>query len=449
MMKKLVALILAVVMVMAMGSVAFADDYGVNDSGSNEISFVKTIDVYNAENITVYGPGITYTYAIAPVNSSNEGELITDTTITDVSGKTITVRNGITAGVSFKENKNSAIFTENDPVSITSSGHETVSKNVTLTITPSAFPAAGVYRYKITETSDTNAMNAAGITRDTTKYNDTRYLDIYMKNNTAGTAREVMGYVMFVSSSATADISRNPATTTNQIDGKTTGFEEQYDENLNGTSDATDKGLGDKYYTYNYTVTKDIKGDLADQSHPFPFDVETSGAVTYHQFTVETTATTVNNVTVTGITDTSVSGGTTTGVGKIGTKISTGLADDKTITLKGLPANTKVTVTETNDTDEVYKVTVKEATGDLTIVDAANTNKGATQTTAEKAITNYTAYNTPVSAPTAAMTSTTFTNELDDISITGVAMRVAPYILILATGMVLVLISRRWKAEEE
>ena len=64
---------------------------------------------------------------------------------------------------------------------------------------------------------------------------------------------------------------------TNTTLKKTTGYDSG-DNNGSGSSDSDDGNMADKYYTYNYTVKKNITGTLADKKHEFPFTVKTTAS---------------------------------------------------------------------------------------------------------------------------------------------------------------------------
>ena len=102
-MKKLTALLLALVMVLAIGSTALAsapdtagDAYNgasQTTTGSNTIPLTKTIVFINENSSTVYQPNITYQYAIAPVDPGTA-------TVTDDTPDTAKVNAGVAGGVS-------------------------------------------------------------------------------------------------------------------------------------------------------------------------------------------------------------------------------------------------------------------------------------------------------------------------------------------------------------
>lgn len=271
-------------------------------------------------------------------------------------------------------------------------------------------------------------FEAAGLTR-ASDYDEERYVDVYIKNGTNGL--EVAGIVVFIGNKSIDGKTAN----NNEITGKTTGFVDTYDKDINDTAETAGSGMADKYYTYNYTLTKSITGTMADKTHYFPFAIKTTGAVAGQNFTV--TATETPNL-VNGVAD---------GVAATSTDINAKLKDTQTVTIKGLPANTSIEVVETNDTTDTYNVTASDASVTAKFVDNVATAAGGTQTTKVNPVSNYAS--NKITEPTALLTATTFVNNLNEVSPTNVVMRFAPYLFILGGAMLLLVASRRRKAEQE
>lgn len=324
-----------------------------------------------------------------------------------------------------------------------------VEKTSNLTLDISKFSRPGIYRYVITESvtspstgaTDSAKLQAAGLTARDAEYATTRYLDVYIHYNTSGDL-EMYGAVIFKSASATPG--QDSITTTTE---KTTGFE----PGLDSASDySTDKNV-DKYYTYDFTVKKTVSGSMADKNHEFPFYVTVSNSINGAMFTYTgdsaesfTGATNVSGVVTLNAADFSI--------GADSTSSSLTLKNNDTIVLVGLPSK--------QDTGSELSVVVKEFnnTFDQYTASATALVSGSATTQALNPTTGI----MPASTGTAALASAfdiktndvanqviAFTNNLSEISPTGVVLRVAPYALMLGAGIVLFLLSRRRKEENE
>lgn len=385
---------------------------GVLTTNENTLTFQKDIVVHNEDTsvTSVYGPTVSYTYAIAAA------EVGTETSIKDSGGNVSHVKAGIPAAVSFTDNQ--AEFTT-AAVALTG-GDGVVSDDVALSFTPSAFGAAGIYRYKITETH--GDLTAACITRSA-HYSADRYLDVYVEND-AGGELKISAYVMFHDADTTSfDATDN---TSGNTEKKTDGYDADDDST---STDPTGGGdMADHYYTYNYSLKKEITGGLADKTHQFPFTIETTGFVT--TYSVEKSA----------------QNATAPETGTVGTDLSVALANDGTVRLVGLPANATVKVTETNDTPDTYKTSAANPT-----VAQASVESG--RTLGFDAAVNLTDYATNQTAEpgkdTALGTETVFTNELASISPTGVVLAVAPYAIMLAAAAFFILMFAKNRKKDE
>ena len=450
-MKKLVSLILAIMMIAAVGA-AWASDISTLTNGvaeqttlgtavGNVINFNKEIVLFNEDTtgVTAYEPSVTYSYTIAKADSTKKvAVLLESPTVTDsaddhetgVGAITAVVYNGVPDAVTFTTN--TATFSNTTAVSSVKSTGTVASKTLTLTFTPAQFPHAGIYRYLITETDDTTLSRAkAGVTSGAS-YAATRYLDVYVLSTDGTVANNyIYGYVMFEGSTTT---SITPSTT------KSSGY---VASETSGTYSTTDV---DYYNTYNLKVTKDIDGSLADTSHEFPFRVvftgpnDTSATIQY-VVTKDGTAQTAQTTTI--------AKGNTAATNTIGTLADSStlkLDDDDFVTFYGLPAGVTATVQEMNDTYDIYRVSATaDSTNNGTFTYSAANVASQANATATSAISN----NATTTTAATADSEVTVTNTIEVISPTGYVSRFAPYALILVAGIALLIVAKKRKPAKD
>lgn len=489
--KRISALVLALVMVLAMSTTAFAADLGGTEVGvagtwsnpdepitqEKTINIKKEITAFNPTESFIYGPEIQYTYTIAAASGS-ELVNITDETTDHVSNlaTTTTALAGVTTNLTATGDGSTAgtptiVWTNADILDASSSGTANY-KNLTIDFSNVVFTAPGVYRYKITESAD--AYTTSGVTDGTSTA--IRYLDVYVKRSDSSTSPYALytdgstaaqwiiyGYVCI--DSTYDDDAVTPSTK------KTNGFVAKSEDATSGTTTA------DQYHTYNLTVGKTLSGDTTMNTHQFPFDVAfsngTAGTATEtFRFAVKTSGNATINATYLNhnAAGTSLGGNTvaanaldyTTASDVVTTEHKDGdptIANGATVTYVGIPSTVKAAVTETNDVvgttystrayaDEgnVVATTQVAFTGGTAVLgtDGSLANGLATTDQGDTAIF------AQASAPTADTNQwIQFKNDLAIISPTGVAFRVAPYVLMLCAGMALVLITRRRENTEE
>ena len=440
--KKLSALLLVLVMVLAMSANAFAADFPGDEEGvvgtwtqpdkeivqGKSINIQKEIIAFNANSTTVHAPVVTYTYKVTPAAVDN-------LTVTDeardhaegVGAVTAPVKPGITTGLvvtgadasgtpvagsagSATEAQATLVFDNNSTWKTADDG-DTNSYNIGLDFTNVVFAQPGVYRYQIAETISAASYDVIAMKDGAF---DTVYLDVYVDGNHA-----IYGYVcMKDNNSVTPDTK------------KINGF-------VNSTTASSDGA--DKYYTYDLVLSKDVVNDTyAESNIAFPFTVIFNNPEGY------TSTFTIGQTVVEGSTGlTTLTGIPTAWNGVVRVK------DGANITLTGIPAGVDVDVYETNiATGATYNVATAVNGG--TPVNDANVTWGTRPDTAVAQQTNKEAYqstkatiNTTKIAKVDANQTLVITNTLVLISPTGIVMRVAPYVLILAAGVALLVLSRR------
>jgi len=495
--KKLSAVALALVMVLALSATAFASDNtpssepttstpeavadgdmkgdatedGVLGEFDNvgkvkniytgkDVILYKQLTVYNQDETTINAPTITYNYTVTAGEASGEDA------ITDKFGTQQAVKAGILGGVTVAGavSKTNETWTfESGPLSTT--GHLAFMPTVQLKAASSGeknvfpikvdfsgvtFTAAGVYRYIITETvdktsgTDDDAKNAAGIADGA--ISNIRYLDVYVKDSTTAGKYEIYGFVCFQNLQNPDKINGTSGNNKNVTAvAKTEGFVADKGWNSTGSVETTDNLTADAYYTFNVIVSKTLVNDQAMKDHDFPIAVNfTNSDVT------------ANVVIITKSTETPTSGNPTTTTSSLSSgalsTTTTGIADTPDIddgsSVKyigipvGITKGTKVDVYETND------VTGTTYTSDIMVDTTAGTSKVISWIATDNANKSETATLT-VTADAADTTAheIAFTNTLMHISPTGVTLRYAPYMAMMGLGVVALPLSLRKKEE--
>ena len=422
--KKFLAIAIAVVMMAALSVVVLADADMNGEAGvigeftavedievqDNAVIIYKEITAYNPAECTVNAPEITYTYTIAAGSSGKN--------VIDAAGIHIATKAGVDPDdvelTNEETGDNTIVWDNTDTLNASSTGVKNV-KPLKIDFSDVEWPGAGVYRYEITEAAAT--YGTSGVVDDT--ISNTRYLDVYVKDGNPVTADDpdyvIYGYVL--STNDNDIIGDSTATDENSVAAaqKTEGFV------------ALDDLTADSYYTFNFSVSKNLTNDSANLDHQFPFTIElenddvTGNVLPIMTITAPATQAALVSAPIAG-----------TWTPKI--------ADDGKITYVGIPAGTTVTIHEKNDvTGTTYKVTI---TGADTNPDAANIYSGSDS--ANAVINN----GATAGAAATANRDVVFTNNLELISPTGVIVRVAPFALILLAGIVLFVIVRRRKVED-
>ena len=392
-MKKLTALLLALIMVLAIGS-ATADgitsDNGIlgNKDSTNAINSF-TFDVTLKKKAGVNNPELIPTYVIA------ENDEVANP-----------YKAGIPGGLYFGTDANKTTFQPN----LTNT--ETTQK-VTVSVDADLFDTAGpgVYRYKITETIPTDKVAIGFEALDATE----KYIDVYVKKN--GTSNIVYAVAMFNEIDAT---SKAPTTS------KDGGFEIGYTHDDHDNDDTT----SDEPVSYDVKILKTLSGSAQDPSETFKFTLDIAA--------LPAAAGTIINVEKYEVPDAPATI-------ELGTAVSKDLTfkGNSYIILKGVPKTLGITISEeiANDGGDYTTSLTPENMTTTGPVTGATTNVARTVSASVKELTGT---ETDIGL-------ITVNNARDSISPTGVVLRVAPYAIMLGAGVVLFIIlkSRKNKAVEE
>ena len=418
--RKVASIFIATAMVAAMGVSAFAADENENINGNGTVIgnndpaaaalkktlvIEKELTVYNPETTKVYAPNITYTYAIEGIDDPQK-------VVTDKDGVSATTKKG-PSGATITD----VSWANTEKVDASKTGTANT-KDITIDFSNVTFSGtgegAGVYRYKITETSTDKAAN--GIKEGTIA--NERYLDVYVRDPRSGeNGYQIYGYVLFENNN---NIDGRDSATTDTVAQavKTEGFV--------ATTSPSGNLTADSYYTYNVSVTKTLVNDSANETHAFPFDFA---------FTKDASLTgNFNLIASYAAADTPT---------EMGATISTTIAHGATVKYTGIPCGTEVEIVETNDIPtSAYKVTTTGADDNIS---GKLVNNGETT---DKDNTTVKVKSTTVLTEAEKNFDITFTNTLELISPTGVAMAILPFVILLGFGIGFMVLGTTKRKEE-
>ena len=139
---------------------------------NNTVSIRKDLIFINDAATAVREPNTTYTYTLSAVDMS-----AATATVKDSDGMSSPVKSGVADAIT---TKTATITFASTATSATSEAGVTQTRyaDFTFDLAGTKFPGPGIYRYKIVEANATKAT--VGIDAMAT-YNDTRYLDVYVK----------------------------------------------------------------------------------------------------------------------------------------------------------------------------------------------------------------------------------------------------------------------------
>ena len=408
--RKIGAVLLTFAMALAMNSTVLAvttdatkNSYEGIESTDNTIGIAKSIVFVNEEDIVVREPNIVYTYTISsatPGTATITGKDTTDTydiTLPVKAGPMSAVTGATTAATS------TVTFADTATSSASSTGISSTAKYANFTFTPATFGAPGIYRYKISESTDVTKASV-GITEVAT-YSADRFLDVYVRWNSARTALEIYGYVLFEGAESDSIAYSN-------VTMKSEGY---VNTSTSGQADV------DVYTTQNLEISKVTTGALADKDNDFPVTITLTKASGLSD-SIKLDYSTTNNGSLTRV------GNDTVGdYVNMDAVLSGTVRDSSTIKITGIPTGSSVEMTETNNTSDYYRVKAGITDGGEDLLAEATVNNAAT------------------SSATASLTIDAkkeihFTNTLSEISPTGFVVRFAPYALVLLGGILLIAI---------
>lgn len=269
-------------------------------------------------------------------------------------------------------------------------GDSNLTKQATVNFKDVVFPAPGIYRYIITETK-VPSDDAKDTIYENIHYDAVadRYLDVYVENIIDKTTNKVTGYTI------THSVLTEEAITPVQNGDNIT-----YGDGNKSKSE----GYENAYKTWDLTVDKTIKGTMANHADTFKFEIVISGMQ-------EKATVTVGQKTYEADKDGNI-------------KIEAELGDGQDTKIEGIPSNASYTITEKLSGTEGYTPSIEAK--------ASANAEGAT-----------------VSANMDPADETVhYTNTKNAVTPTGVAMTVAPYILMVAVAGIFAILFLRRRHEE-
>ena len=408
--KKSIATLATFAMVLSLSVVsAFAAPIasGVATTADNQLTIPKGVTFLNDDSVTSYGPGITFTYSIAPA-TVEDGAV----TVKDADGHIGTVHSGPAGGLTL--DSASLAFPASETFTTSPAGVE-ATKNITLNFDATKFARAGIYRYVLTDTTPKADLYAAGITRDD-NYVTERYVDVFVKRGTNG--MEVYGYALKVANNST-DATATPPT--------------EKDPGFVAASNAEDgtPAMTDRYKTYNVTLTKMVDGTLGDYNHEFPFAITVANdGKNYYAAKGDITA-------------------AKAATADAQTSKSSSLKHTEVYTLAGLSPHATVGYQETNDTTDLYVVTAAGSAQALTVADDGNKHYSV----AAGNVSTYPSANSATSVAAVGATTNysavTYTNTLDEVSPTGFIQHFGMLFMIFAAGIAMLIAGTKTTEDEE
>lgn len=454
-MKKIGALVLALVMVLSLSAMALAEgeadmtgESGVigeftgpdtpDSAKSAQLTIYQEITAYNKDGKTVNAPTVTYTYTIAGLDG---GKNVKDAGTSSLHASTqpaaVITKDARTAAIGTATITGTAAGgTAAGALALTPSDQlqtaETGKANrfpLTIDFSGCTWTGAGVYRFQIDETTAAATKIAAGIKEGTTS--NTRFIDVYVKDKTGG-GYEIYGYTCL---SANVDIDGTDSSSVTAA-GKTEGFvgsEPDGDEYA-----SADDSVADRYYTFNLTVGKTLVGDTFNNDHDFPFTVKFANTSVTSAITIKLELS-ENGGTATAGTLAGTLSTATTGI----TDANRGIDHESTVKYVGVPVG--ITAATSAEVYEVNNVTGTTYLSQYSLQGAAFAGDKKIDWASGSTSTSNTATMPAITADANDTVSHTiqFKNTLELISPTGYVVRIAPYALMLAAGIVLFILMRR------
>lgn len=431
--KKIASTVLAAVMVTSIGFASFAatDDDEVfpnPNTDQNQEGWIITTE--EAEGLGAVTYKVYFDRPDATVTPQNSNRLATQFTYTIAPGTAIAptattweIKAGPAGGALFDTGDNAT------DAFVINAGDDADPDLIKVTFETSEFTGgAGIYRYVITQAAMTDEqaalkIEAEGAVDTWVTGAVTRYLDLFVTDDN------------IIESAVLSRAAEAPAI--QEAQGAQEGEEEAV------YAQKTD-GFHNRETLYPFDIVKTVTGSMANSTKKFPFSVQ----LIYTEPTTGNDA----NTTATGliayytIEDADGDEGELQQitVGAAATTIE--IAANEKIHFYNVPATVKVDVTETIAAGEGY--TIKATVAGNTLTEVANSNN--TSDDSNPCHANG-AVSAVVTASDATTGTITYNNIRNAISPTGVILRYAPYIIMIAAAAVLVVmvVKSKKKNEEE
>ena len=401
------AFAVAAVMSMSLSSVAFADNELVQDAENGVTSTTFTSTITTNEGNT---PKTAFTYTVAPADARTVG------------ADRVTTYAGVAGGVTFSNDQASikVPFAAND-----------AEEEVGLKFNAGVFTQPGIYHYTITQSGLSAEQANIGLRADK---DPQKSLDVYVAKKDGNL---VVTSVILAQKDETVVINGSESVEATKVGGFTNAFGQDDPNNPPVDPDDPDNPNPPDpddpdvpYSTVNKTVTlaKTVTGAMGDTNMQFPFDV----TISYEEG--EDADTTLEGMKVT-VYKTDAAGnkdaGTTMTFGATALTQPFTLAHGEKLSVV-FPKAATVKVQEKTNAAEGYSITgTLDGVQDTTLNGTVNADANGMSKLME---TEDVAF--------------AYTNDRETISPTGVMLTFAPYLLIAAAGVLVLVVSRRRKADE-